>query len=120
MAPRRLRRMLAQSIVCAVLWAGLGGGLRADVATYLGKPVGSVRLMVEGTETSDPLLRQIIATCPDCRVMMLSAHGRPEIIEATRQARASGYTTKDTPSQQIIENLRRIARGEEVFTSANY
>lgn len=38
--------------------------VRADVAAYLGRPIGSVRLLLEGRETTEPLLVQIVATAP--------------------------------------------------------
>jgi outer membrane protein assembly complex protein YaeT len=52
------------TIVLCVLCV-LGGGARqlsADVGAYLGRPVGSVRLVVEGRETTDPVLVQIVST----------------------------------------------------------
>ena len=64
MAPRRCCRALARALLCAAAWLGAGGAADADVAAYLGKPVASVRLMIEGTETDELLLRQIIATAP--------------------------------------------------------
>ena len=64
MAPRRNRRALVRWLLCAAAWLGAGGIARADVASYLGKPIASVRLLIEGTETDEPLLRQIIATAP--------------------------------------------------------
>jgi len=39
-----------------------GGTARADVAAYLGKPIGSVRLVVEGRDTADSLLNDIVGT----------------------------------------------------------
>ena len=36
------------------------GAARAAVADYLGKPIGSVRLVIEGRETTEPLLTQIV------------------------------------------------------------
>ncbi len=64
MAPRRCCRALARALLCAAAWLGAGGAADADVAAYLGKPVASVRLVIEGTETDEPLLRQIVATAP--------------------------------------------------------
>jgi len=61
---RRIRRSLALCLVSAAAWLGQPGAARADVAAYLGKPVASVRLMIEGRDTSEPLLSQIIETAP--------------------------------------------------------
>src|SRR5215212_565512 len=50
------------------LWIGtclLGGTpASADVTAYLGRPVAAVSLVLEGRETADPLLAQIVATPP--------------------------------------------------------
>jgi outer membrane protein assembly complex protein YaeT len=35
---------------------------RADVAAYLGRPIGSVRLVIEARDTTDPLLLQLVST----------------------------------------------------------
>ncbi len=40
----------------------VAGAAGADVGTYLGKPVGSVRLVVEGRDTGDPMLLGLVET----------------------------------------------------------
>jgi outer membrane protein insertion porin family len=107
MSPRRIRRRLAQSLLCAVLWAGLGGDARAEVAAYLGKPVGSVRLMIEGTETSDPLLRQIIATVPGRPLSMVQV--RETVAHLFSLGRFEGVSVDAT-----LENDRVALRYELV------
>jgi len=39
-----------------------GGVAHAAVIDYIGKPIGSVRLVIEGRETTDPLLVQVVET----------------------------------------------------------
>jgi DNA-binding NarL/FixJ family response regulator len=70
---------------------------------------------IPGTDTL-ALLRQIVAACPDCRVMMLSAHGRREIVEGCRKSGASGYVLKTDAPEVIIESLRHVATADEFFT----
>src|SRR5947207_2561827 len=36
----------------------------ADISTYLNKPIGSVRVVVEGRETADPTVLQVVETQP--------------------------------------------------------
>src|SRR6185503_20585561 len=36
--------------------------LSAAVADYLGKPIGSVQLVIEGRDTTEPLLLQLVST----------------------------------------------------------
>jgi hypothetical protein len=47
--------------VLAVLFAA-GRPAAAAVADYLGKPIGSVRLLIEDRETTEPLLTQVVST----------------------------------------------------------
>lgn len=69
---------------------------------------------IPGTDTVG-LLREIKRICPHCPVMVLSAHARPEFIEAVRRAGASGYTVKTESPATILDNLLRIAAGERIF-----
>jgi outer membrane protein insertion porin family len=57
---RCLLRVLG--VFCAAMGFAGAGTASADVAAYLGKPVASVRLLIEGREATDPLLVQIVAT----------------------------------------------------------
>ena len=70
-----------------------------------------------GTDTLG-LVREIKSGCPECRVVMLSAHARPEIIEECRRAGASGYVSKTLQPLQIAQAIRRAAekRDEGFFT----
>jgi outer membrane protein insertion porin family len=47
--------------VLCVLCAGAGRAL-GDTAAFLGRPIGSVRLILEGRETTEPLLTQVVST----------------------------------------------------------
>jgi outer membrane protein assembly complex protein YaeT len=55
---RRLVRV-ALALAACLLAAGRAG---ADVADYIGRPVGSVRLLTEGRDTTDPVLMQVVET----------------------------------------------------------
>src|SRR5204863_37468 len=56
----RLVQCCAALLVLAVL--GIGTPVSADVASYIGRPIGSVNLMLEGRDTTDPLLLQVVST----------------------------------------------------------
>ena len=43
----------------------------AAVADYLGKPIGSIRIVVEGHDISDPLLNDIVTTAPGQTLSMV-------------------------------------------------
>jgi two-component system response regulator DesR len=63
------------------------------------------------------LLRAVIASSPHCRVLMLSAHARPDIVEACRRAGASGYVIKDSDPSQIAAAMKKVAAGETSFSA---
>jgi len=54
-----------RAVASAIAWwltATLGGAAHAAVADYLGKRVAAVRLVLEGRETADPALMQVVET----------------------------------------------------------
>ncbi len=63
---------LARLILCVLGICGCGERrAAADVSAYLGKPVGSVRLILEAHETTEPLLTQIVSTAAGQPLSML-------------------------------------------------
>jgi outer membrane protein insertion porin family len=54
-----LRARAPLVLLAVALWCGIASGAVVD---YIGKPIASVRLLIEGTETSDPLLVQGVET----------------------------------------------------------
>jgi len=65
-------RILRVLCLLGVLCAASAPRAAADVADYLGKPIGSVRLAVEGRETTEPLLTQVVSTVAGEPLSMLS------------------------------------------------
>ena len=63
-------RVLCVLGVLGGLCAGAGSAL-ADVGDFLGRPIGSVRLVLEGRETSEPLLTQVVSTVAGQPLSML-------------------------------------------------
>jgi two-component system, NarL family, invasion response regulator UvrY len=61
-------------------------------------------------------LRQIVAHFPVARVLMFSIHDEPMFAERALEAGASGYLTKGSAPDLLIEAIRAVARGE-VFVS---
>src|SRR5712691_3830487 len=56
----------SRGLILCVLCVLCGGELRlsAAVADYLGRPVTSVHLSIEGRDTTDPVLTQLLETAP--------------------------------------------------------
>jgi two-component system response regulator DesR len=51
---------------------------------------------------------------PSCRILMLTAFGRPGYLRRAMEAGALGFVVKDVPAEQLADAVRRVARGERV------
>lgn len=57
-------------------------------------------------------LQDLVRQCPEARVIFLTAHLRDHYIDAAFEAGAWGYLTKSEEPQNILEAIRKVARGE--------
>lgn len=55
---------------------------------------------------------------PDCRTIILTAFGRPGYLRRGMEAGAAGFVVKDAPPEQLVDAVRRVARGERVVDPA--
>jgi DNA-binding NarL/FixJ family response regulator len=60
--------------------------------------------------------REITASLPDTRVLVLSASGEHEDVLEAVKAGASGYLVKSASVLELIDAVRRTADGDPVFT----
>lgn len=60
--------------------------------------------------------RQILAECPETRVLAFSASLRRKSVSQMMQAGASGYMVKTCSGGELIEAVRTVARGEQFFS----
>lgn len=67
---------------------------------------------VDGIEATTWLAREH----PEIKVLVFTSFGRrPSVMEAIK-AGAVGFITKDTPITEIVQDLRRVSRGESVLS----
>ncbi|MFF9143410.1 DNA-binding response regulator [Streptomyces sp. NPDC014861] len=59
--------------------------------------------------------RDLGAVLPECRILILTALGRPEVLRSALAARASGFMLKDAPPDRLADAVRRVAAGEHVI-----
>ncbi|MFE5807111.1 DNA-binding response regulator [Streptomyces sp. NPDC056491] len=59
--------------------------------------------------------RDLAAALPDCRVLILTALGRPEALRSALAARVGGFMLKDAQSDQLAAAIRSVAAGEHVI-----
>ncbi len=60
------------------------------------------------------LIQQVHASYPDLSILILSMHQESQYAVQAIRAGASGYVTKNTPSPQLIEAIRKVAKGDTV------
>jgi DNA-binding NarL/FixJ family response regulator len=61
--------------------------------------------------------RQIINSCPNIRVIILSAHSGHQYVADVFRAGASGYLLKDCSSDELVSAIRTVASGETFLCS---
>ena len=64
------------------------------------------------------LIRQIRMEAPQTAVLVLSIHDESVFAERVIRAGAMGFLMKQTPTDQVIDAIRRVARGELVLSGA--
>lgn len=60
----------------------------------------------------------IHAELPGCRMIILTAFGRPGYLRRAMEAGVSGFVVKDAPAEQLADAVRRVHRGERVVDPA--
>jgi DNA-binding NarL/FixJ family response regulator len=71
-----------------------------------------------GDESGTDIARRVRAVHPATRVLLVSGAGRISA-SAARAAGAAGFVTKDRSAAEIVEAIRRIGAGEDVFDRAS-
>jgi len=62
--------------------------------------------------------RQILKTHPGAKVLILSAHGDPEYVEAVVKVGAMGYLLKQSSSLMVANAIRQLQKGKMFFTAS--
>jgi two-component system, NarL family, response regulator LiaR len=61
--------------------------------------------------------RQIMSSCPDTNILVLTVHTDSEHIQGMIKAGASGYLTKDASGEDVVHAVRAVASGENLISS---
>ena len=62
--------------------------------------------------------RQIIESCPDTKVIILSMHANKEHVYQSLKAGASGYLIKESSGIEVADAIRAIYQGERYLSQA--
>lgn len=60
--------------------------------------------------------RQLATLAPDTRVVLLTMHDDPEVVDRARRAGAAGYLFKDTALDEVVGAVQRAAQGALVLS----
>jgi DNA-binding NarL/FixJ family response regulator len=60
--------------------------------------------------------KQVLSTDPSARVLILSASGEQDDVLEAVKAGATGYLVKSASQAELLDAVRRVARGDSVFT----
>jgi len=69
-----------------------------------------------GSESGADATREITASLPTTRVLVLSASGEHNDVLQAVKAGASGYLVKSTSAAELVDAVERTAAGDAVFT----
>ena len=86
-------------------------GFQATLAARKARP--DVVLMDVAMPEMDGIdaTREIVATCPSCRVLGFSEHSSPRFVSAMRAAGAAGYMLKHNVKEELEQAVRTVAAG---------
>ena len=61
---------------------------------------------------------QILGQHPHVRIVMLTSYDVDELVPRALRLGASGYLLKDTPPQELVDSIRKVAAGDTVLSQA--
>jgi len=64
------------------------------------------------------VLKQLKSIKPDLPVLVLSMHPEEQYAIRSLRAKASGYLTKESASDELIKAIRKVAQGRKYITSS--
>jgi len=87
------------------------GSAREALASLAGGPAVAVALLDLKLPDSDDLslLRRVRALVPACRIILMTAHGTPETLEAAMEAGAFGTLAKPFDLGRVVGLVRAAA-----------
>nr|BFE62122.1 response regulator transcription factor [Dactylosporangium thailandense] len=62
------------------------------------------------------VIQGVLASCPEARILMLSASGEQQDVLDAVKAGATGYLVKSAAREEFLAAVRRTAQGDPVFT----
>ncbi len=109
-----LRMILSAEADLEVVGEAIDGAEAVDLAHSLRPDVVLMDIRMsplDGIEAT----RRITGALPEVRVVMLTTFDRSQLVYDSLLAGASGFLLKDAPSDQLVNGIRSVTRGEELL-----
>ena len=96
------------------------GGSKADAFGIVASTRPDVLLLDLSLADGDamPMVRELCATYPATRVLVLTMHRSPETVRQALLAGARGYLVKGAHSGELVQAIRAVDRGERYVHSS--
>jgi DNA-binding NarL/FixJ family response regulator len=112
---RRGFRRVLEDEACITVVGEAGDGAEAIRLTRELKPkVVLMDFAMPGTNGVDAT-REIVATCPESTVLILSMHSENSLLRRMAEAGARGYILKNAVDSDFVSAIKRVATSERVF-----
>jgi DNA-binding NarL/FixJ family response regulator len=111
---RGFRRVLEDEAYITVVGEAGDGAEAVRLTRELKPKVVLMDFAMPGTNGLDAT-KEIVATCPESLVLILSMHSENILIRRTAEAGARGYILKNAMDSDFVSAIKRVAAGELVF-----
>lgn len=105
-----LRMLLVAQPDIVVLGEAADGAEAVRMAAALGPDVILMDLSMPGLRSGDAI-RQILAACPECRVLVLTMHDDAGYVTSALAAGAAGFVVKKVADTELLVGIRAVHSG---------
>jgi two-component system response regulator NreC len=105
-----LRMLLAAQPDMVVLGEAADGAEAVRMAAALRPDVTLIDLSMPGLRSGDAI-RQILAACPECRVLVLTMHDDAGYVTSALAAGAAGFVVKKVADTELLVGIRAVHSG---------
>ncbi len=109
-----LRMILTAEPDLLVLGEAADGAAAVDLAHSVRPDVVLMDIRMPGLDGIEAT-RRITGSLDGVRVVMLTTFDRSQLVYDSLLAGASGFLLKDAPSEQLVNGIRAVVRGEELL-----
>ncbi|MDX3227215.1 response regulator transcription factor [Streptomyces sp. ME19-01-6] len=94
------------------------GAAAVDAARVYRPDIAVLDIDMPGTMDGLEAAAVVREKVPDCRVLMLTAYGKPGHLRRALGARVDGFVLKTAPPEDLVAAIRKVAVGERVLDAS--